>query len=112
MGRDSLITTMENTGMTKETKAALLRDYKAPKDPLNHIHIAWKWKVKHDQYGTVPAYGAIITLNGETIMNYDPEPETWKDWTPEEIIHDLLMKLGYSVISDTATYEEDCYEDA
>lgn len=98
--------------MTKETKAALLRDYKAPKDPLNHIHIAWKWKVKHDQYGTVPAYGAIITLNGETIMNYDPEPETWKDWTPEEIIHDLLLKLGYTVTSDVSTEEEDCYEDA
>lgn len=103
---------MENTGMTKETKAALLRDYKAPKEPLNHIHIMWKWKVKHDEYGTVPAYGAVVTLNGETILNYDPEPETWKDWSPEEITHDLLMKLGYSVTSDTTTDEEDNYEEA
>lgn len=98
--------------MTKETKAALLRDYKAPKAPLNHIHIAWKWKVKHDEYGTVPAYGAVVSLNGKIILNYEPEPETWKDWSPEEIIHDLLLKLGYSVTSDVTTEEEDCYEDA
>lgn len=103
---------MENTGMTKETKAALLRDYKAPKGSIDHIHIMWKWKVKHDEYGNVPAYGALVTLNGEPILDYNPEPRTVNDWTPEEIIHDLLMKLGYSVISDTATYEEDCYEDA
>ena len=99
--------------MTKETKAALLRDYKAPKEPINHIHIAWKWKVKHDEYGTVPAYGALVTLNGEPILDYNPEPCTVNDWTPPEIIHDLLMKLGYSVTSDTTTEEEeDCYEDA
>lgn len=98
--------------MTKETKAALLRDYKAPKGSIDHIHIMWKWKVKHDEYGTVPAYGAVVTLNGETILNYDPEPETWKDWSPEEITHDLLMKLGYSVTSDTTTDEEDNYEEA
>lgn len=98
--------------MTKETKAALLRDYKAPKGSINHIHIMWKWKVKHYEYGTVPAYGAVVTLNGETILKYDPEPETWKDWSPEEITHDLLMKLGYSVTSDTTTDEEDNYEEA
>lgn len=98
--------------MTKETKAALLRDYKAPKDDVKHIHIMWKWKVHHYHYGAVPAYGALVTLNGEPILDYNPEPRTVNDWTPEEIIHDLLMKLGYSVISDTATYEEDCYEDA
>lgn len=95
--------------MTKETKAALLRDYKAPKDDVKHIHITWKWKVHHDHCG---AYGALVTLNGEPILDYNPEPHTVYDWTPEEIIHDLLMKLGYSVISDTVTYEEDCYKDA
>lgn len=93
--------------MTKETKAALLRDYKAPKEPLNHIHIAWKWKVKHDEYGTVPAYGAVVSLNGKIILNYEPEPETWKDWSPEEIIHDLLLKIGYSVTSDVTTEDDE-----
>lgn len=93
--------------MTKETKAALLRDYKAPKEPLNHIHIAWKWKVKHDEYGAVPAYGAVVSLNGKIILNYEPDPETWKDWSPEEIIHDLLLKLGYSVTSDVTTEDDE-----
>lgn len=98
--------------MTKETKAALLRDYKAPKGSMDHIHIMWKWKVKHDAYGNDHAYGAVVTLNGETVLNYEPELGTWMDWSPEEIIHELLMRLGYSVTSDTTTEEEGSYEDA
>ena len=47
------------------------------------------------------AYGCKVVWDGKTLLDMTPKSDPFnpKDYTPEEVIHELLKKLGYKVIS-------------
>lgn len=92
--------------MTKETKAALLRDYKAI-PPGNHIDIKWLWDVKPTETGSDVAYGALVYYNGRLLLDCTPDAP-YKDYTPEEILMDILETLGYTCTTDILYTEDVC----
>lgn len=57
------------------------------------------WQEDWYDYGGGPfvCYGAMIYKDGEVLLDRHPDAHKDYDYTPEEIIHDLLVKLGYKV---------------
>ena len=66
-------------------------------DSIGEIVIDWQEAWGEDEWGSVVCYGAMIYKDGEVLLDRHPDPNKDYDYTPEEIIHDLLVKLGYKV---------------
>lgn len=59
------------------------------------IAIEWLDNTYDDVFGTYTSSGAKVWLGDELIL--DRTPSEISDYTREEVIHDLLVKLGYEV---------------
>lgn len=59
------------------------------------IVIEWLDNTYEDDLGTYLSSGARVWLDDELIL--DRSPSETSDYTREEVIHDLLVKLGYEV---------------
>lgn len=66
-------------------------------DSIGEIVIDWQEAWGEDEWDTAICYGAMIYKDGEVLLDRHPDPHKDYDYTPEEIIHDLLVKLGYKV---------------
>lgn len=64
-------------------------------ESLGKIVIDWLDETYEDDIGAYITSGARVWLNGVLIL--DRTPSETSDYTREEVIHDLLVKLGYEV---------------
>ena len=57
-----------------------------------------KWIYDNSDFGG-SVRGAKAYLDGELILNKTPDSRTYLSFPEEEIVHELLFKLGYNVIT-------------
>lgn len=70
---------------------------KEKSEEAGEIVIDWQEAWGEDECGSVVCYGAMIYKDGWVLLDRHPDTHKNYDYTPEEIIHDLLVKLGYKV---------------
>lgn len=67
-------------------------------ESLGKIVIDWQSDHSIHRWGTYICEGAMIYKDGELFLDRHPDAVRGYDYTREEIIHDLLVKLGYEVV--------------
>ena len=70
---------------------------KEKSEETGEIVIDWQTDWGEGEWGPFVCYGAMIYKDGKVLLDRHPDAHKYYDYTPEEIIHDLLVKLGYKV---------------